>query len=129
LKLNDLRQVNLGAGRPDANMTDAQWQQYFSLMKLMTSQGKTKRMRSEFAKFTVNGHAEDSGYTGDTSYVNYCKFINGVLSTIRGSSTELPQHDYCFFIYHITDLLRFEHDGLRTMWRPEYECFEVWLEK
>lgn len=128
MELNDLRLINLNAGKPDINMTDAVWQQYFSIMKLITKQGKSRRMKRSHVRSSIDKYSDEPVYLGETLYSNYCSFINSVLGTIRGSSNELPQHDYCFFIYQITDLLRFEHDKLKTKWHPEYECFEVWLE-
>lgn len=109
-------------------MTNEQWQQYFYILKQIIPQGKEKRMKSRFFKSTVNGVTENSEYSGETSYVYYCQFINGVLKTIRGSSCEPPQHDYCYFIYQIVDLLKFEHDRLNVVWKPHYDCFEVWLD-
>lgn len=85
-------------------------------------------MRTRFAKSTVNGVAEQSEYSGETSYVYYCQFINNVLHTIRGTPNEPARKDYCYFIYQIADLLRFEHDRLCVAWKPETECFEVWLD-
>lgn len=94
---------------------------------MITVQSTSRRMRCSHAKMVVNGQTDESTYYGETQYSNYCSFINSILRTIRGSGGKPPQHDYCFFIYQITDLLRFEHDRLRTRWIPEYECFEVWL--
>lgn len=127
MELNDLHQISLTAGKPDKNMTDDEWQQYFSAMKLLTTQSKQKYMKSTFPEMIVNGQVEQSTYCGDTEYMYYCEFINSVLSAIRGNSSEPPQHDYCFFIYQIADLLRYEHDRLIVCYKPEYRCFEVWL--
>ena len=127
MNLDDLKYVSSTAKRPPSNMTDEQWQQYFSLLKQMISQGSEKRMKSSFAKSTVNGVAEQSEYSGETSYVHYCQFINSVLRTIRGTPSEPPRHDYCYFIYQIAELLRFEHDRLNVVWKSDYGCFEVWL--
>ena len=128
MNLDDLQYVSSTAKCPPSNMTDKQWQQYFSLLKQMISQGSEKRMKSSFAKSTVNGVAEQSKYSGETSYIYYCQFINSVLHTIRGTSSEPPRHDYCYFIYQIAELLRFEHDRLKVIWKPDYRCFEVWLD-
>lgn len=122
--------MSLTEGKPDADMTNEQWQEYFSIMKQMIHQGKAKRMKTCAAEITVNGYSIDvqSNYCGETSYAHYCQFINGVLRTIRGSSSEPPSHDYCFCIYQIADLLRFEHDKLNAIWRQKDKCFEVWLD-
>lgn len=58
-------------------------------------------------------------FRGNDSYVD---FICGVLETIRTGNV-----DYCFFIYQIEDLLKFEKDQLQSRWLPEEECFMVWL--
>lgn len=129
MKLDDFRHVSLTTGKPDSDMTDAQWQEYFSIMKLMTKQGKEKKMKSSSAKLIVNGYSSECEYRGETSYARYCQFINSMLKTIRGNSSELPAHDYCFYIYQIADLLRFEHDNLKVVWRQNDKCFEVWLDK
>lgn len=129
MKLEELQYVSLTAGRPDCNMTDEKWQQRFAVMRLMTKQTKLKRMSVAKANL-ISGHkdSDEFAYHGETLYSTYCSFINGVLSTIRGNGAESPKHDYCYYIYQITDLLKFEHDRLRTKYLPEYECFEVWLD-
>lgn len=129
MKLDELSCVSLTARQPKSNMTDAEWQEYFSVMKLMVKQGTEKRMKSSSAKLIVNGYSTDCEYHGETCYARYCQFINSVLKTIRGNSSEPPAHDFCFYIYQIADLLRFEHDKLNVIWRPIDKCFEVWLEE
>ena len=52
----------------------------------------------------------------------YATFVSGVLETIRAGGT-----DYCFFIYQIEDLLKFEKERLQTSWLPNDKCFKVWL--
>lgn len=125
MKLEELQYVSLTAGRPDYNMTDEKWQQRFAVMRLMTKQSRLKRMSASKANL-ISGHkdSEEFAYHGETLYSTYCSFINGVLSTIRVNG----RHDYCYYIYQITDLLRFEHDRLRTKYLPESGCFEVWLD-
>lgn len=129
MELNTLRTVSLTKGRPDADMTDGQWQEYFSIMKQMTEQGDEKRMKLSTAGITINEHSVNgqSEYHGETSYVYYCQFINSVLATIRGNASMPPSHDYCFYIYQIADLLHFEHDRLNVVWLERDKCFEVWL--
>lgn len=130
MKLSELKFCSLSAGRPNPNMTDAQWQQYFSVMKLLIKPSKTRKMKCTAANMVINGCNMDGKieYKGDTSYMNYCKYINSVLSTIRGEHSDVPRHDYCYFIYQIADLLKYEHDRLRTKYMSENECFEVWLD-
>lgn len=131
MKPNDLGIVSLTKGKPDADMTNEQWQDYFSIMKQKVKPGKDKWMKSYVARVSVNGYLIDtcSEKYGETLYSRYCQFINSVLHTIRGSKSEPPSHDYCFYIYQIADLLRFEHDCLNVVWRQEDRYFEVWLDK
>lgn len=125
MTLEDLRSVNLNAKRPPADMTDEMWQKYFSAMKLLTTQSQQRKMNTGYYS-TINGHRieSQSTYDGDTQWFRYCQFINSILSAIRHG-----QFDYCFNIYQITELLKYEHDRLRTMWMPDNQCFQVWLEQ
>lgn len=122
LKLEDLKNFK----KLSEDMTDEQWQEYFKLMKLIISQSKQRRMSTRNWQFTVNGYRDDSqfAYHGETQWSRYCQFINSTLQAIR-----FGEYEYCFYIYQIADLLRFEHDRLRTQWLPEHKQFLVWLEK
>lgn len=124
MTLDFLRTVNLNAKCPPAEMTDKMWQEYFTAMRLLTTQSKNRRMSTAHTRTTVNGYDVEyqSTYSGETQWHRYCQFINSILSAIRHG-----QRDYCFNIYQITDLLKFEHDRLRTEWIPKYRCFQVWL--
>lgn len=123
LELKDLERVDLSAGQPPKDMTDEQWQTYFSQMTSMVKPSAEKRMNSS-AKMTVNGRdiGSQSGYSGDTNWYYYCQTINTILAAIRKK-----KHDYCYNIHQITYLLKFEHDRLQTKWLPDSGCFEVWL--
>ena len=123
LELKDLERVDLSAGQPPKDMTDEQWQLYFSRMVPLVKQTTDKKMTSS-SKMTVNGRdiGSQSGYSGDTSWYYYCQTINTILTVIRRK-----QHDYCYNIHQIAYLLKFEHDRLRTKWLPDSGCFEVWL--
>lgn len=129
MELKEMKMVNRAAGMPDPKMTDEKWQQYFLVLKLLVKQEKEKMMRQSNSGFIINGQNMDDKveYKGDTSYSYYCRYINGVLATIRGRNGNAPQVDYCYFIYQISDLLKYEHERLRTRYLPEYQCFEVWL--
>lgn len=127
MKLSNKQSANLKAGKPDSNLTDEQWQLYFAAMKEQTKQSAECCMNTDFVQLTVNGRPLQSSYEGDTAYMYYCEFINSVLDAIRGTGDEVPEHEYCYFIYQIAELLRFEHERLRTRYLPEYRCFEVWL--
>lgn len=124
LKLEDLNTVDLGADCPPPEMTDEQWQDYFGRMKLLVYPTKERSMSYRSNSVTVNGQRLEgqSLYNGETQWYRYCQFINSILSAIRHK-----EHDYCYNIYQITDLLKFEHDRLRTRWLPEDRCIEVWL--
>lgn len=123
LELKDLERVDLSAGQPPKDMTDEQWQSYFSRMIPLVKQATDKKMTSS-AKMTVNGRdiSYHSSYTGETNYYYYQQTINTILSEIRKG-----KHDYCYNIHQISHLLKYEHDRLRTRWIPDFRCFEVWL--
>lgn len=123
MELKDLERVDLSAGQPPKDMTDEQWQKYFSRMVLLVKPSTEKQMNNR-VKMTVNGRdiSYYSSYTGETNYYYYQQTINTILSGIRKR-----KHDYCYNIHQITYLLKFEHDRLRTKWLPDSGCFEVWL--
>lgn len=123
MNLEELRTINPSEKTIPKEMTDNEWQKYFSILKLVIHQSSEKRMKYSYSVL-VNGHYDNSYfiYSGDTQWQTYCKFINSVLVAIRNG-----EPDYCYHIYQISDLLRFEHDRLRAVWLPEYQCFEVSL--
>ena len=110
---------------PNPLMTDKQWQEYFNVMKLSIQQSKDRRMKAPPSPIIVNHYISDSQspYCGETQYTKYRNYINSVLSAIRKGEC-----DYCYFTYQIADLLKYEHDNLKTLWLPEYGCFRVWLD-
>lgn len=123
MKLEDLGTVNLSADQPPAEMTDEQWQKYFEAMKPLVRPAQERTMKCG-KSIIVNRHRleDQSSYSGETQWERYCQFINTVLKAIRHK-----EHDYCYNIYQITDLLKYEHDRLATKWLPEDRCIEVWL--
>lgn len=123
MNLPDLSKVDLNAARPPEGMTDEEWQKYFKTMKMLVQQSSDRRMK-EGKSFTVKGSTlnSQSSYCGETQWQRYCQFINSVLNTIR-----CGELDYCYNIYQITDLLKYEHDRLAAQWQPENKCFQVWL--
>lgn len=125
MKLEELQTISLTAKKPDKDMTDKEWQEYFGIMKTLTHQVKEKRMSCRTSPILINGYSDNQfTYQGDTQWIKYKEFINSILFAIRHGEC-----DYCFYIYHIAELLRYEHDNLRTKWLPDDNCFQVWLNK
>lgn len=50
---------------------------------------------------------------------NYANYINDILDNVRAG-----QSDYCFYVYQVADLLRYEHN-LCVDWSEREECFKV----
>lgn len=124
-ELKEMRIISNTNGRPDSNMTDERWQKEFNVRKLFITPNdkKHKRMGGKFSRESGTWNEEKDGeYLGMTNYQEYCSYINDVLKNIRAG-----QIDYCYFIYHIMDLLKFHYDDLRTKYCDGY--WEVWLEK
>lgn len=65
---------------------------------------------------------ERPGVDKDSEWARYTRYINSVLNSIRNGND-----DYVYHIYQIADLLRFEHDRLRTEYVKEDGYFRVWL--
>lgn len=124
MKSEELETVNLSAARPPAEMTDDQWQEYFQKMKALVRPINERRMNYHNSSLTINGKRlkQQSTYSGETQWYRYCQYINSVLDAIRHN-----EHDYCYNIYQITDLLKYEHDRLSTKWLKDDACIEVWL--
>lgn len=98
--------------------SSSDWLDYFEFMRANAKQTIDKKMHC------YDRNTWFASYDGDTQYKTYCKFINGILSSIRSGGK-----DYCYFIYQIAELLRFEKNGLMAKWLPEDKCFEVWLKR
>ena len=125
MKPEKLQNISLTTKKPDKNMTDEEWQEYFGILKALTHQTKEKKMSGKTTPIIINSYLDNQfTYTGDTQWTKYREFINSILYAIRHG-----EHDYCFYIYHISELLRYEHDNLKTKWLPDDNCFEVWLNK
>lgn len=105
------------------NTTNTEWEQYFKVLRLMINPCSETKMRSRYS-YSINNQYDGLyfQYDGDTQWVQYCRFINSILSTIRRGKC-----DYCYYVYQIADLLRYEHDNLEAVWLPEYQCFKVYL--
>lgn len=124
-ELKEMRLISNTDGRPLPSMTDEKWQMEFHVRKLLTEPyGRSiKKLGRRFSMESGKWNGETMGrYCGRTNWQEYCAYINDVLRNIRAGQT-----DYCYYIYHITDLLKFHHDDLRTRYCGGY--WEVWLEK
>lgn len=100
--------VNMNTGKPPKEYSDKQWQNDFERIKQNTSQSLSNYMPVEL--------------DDDSEQNTYNEFINDVLNNIRAGAT-----DYCFYIYQIAELLRYEHNRLKTKYDKGNECFLVWL--
>lgn len=125
--MNNIRELNnistLKKIQP-SNMTDKDWQKHFNELRNEIKPSSERRMKTSHS-ISVNNRKDNTyfSYHGDTEWQYYCKFINSVLGVIRSG-----QCDYCYHIYQIADLLKFEHDRLKAVWLPEHQCFKVSLE-
>ena len=125
-ELQEIEPILAGNGRPKYTLTDEKWQKEFEVRKgLVKPAKKSKKIDNRFSKEGSHWNEETQGtYHGATNWQEYASYINDVLKTIRHG-----EHDYCYFHYQIMDLLQFHHDDLRTKYRPDDECWEVWIEK
>lgn len=104
---------------PPIDYTDDQWQSDFIDLKSKIKQGSLKLMPT-VREVSQTVYQE---YHGKTQYQRYCDFINSVLKNIRDGHI-----DYCFYIYQISELLKYEHDNLKVVWLEAERCFRVFLE-
>lgn len=126
-ELKEMRLVSNTNGRPSSTLTDEKWQKEFNVRKLFVKpvSKNIKRFGQEnsFSEEIGYWNEETMGtYHGATNWQEYCSFINDVLSNIRAG-----QVDYIYFLYQITDLLKFHYNDLRTKYCDGY--WEVWLDK
>ena len=98
-------------------MTDEEWQNIFQSLRSSTLPSPDSRMMKP------TGSIGYSAYKGQTSYQQYCSWINDVLLVLRSGGT-----DYCYYYYQLADLLRFEKYRLRSSYQPEEQFWIVWLE-
>lgn len=122
-KLKDLRVISNTKGRPLETLTDEKWQEEFLIRKQYVTPCKiSKKIDGTFKKESGLWNEETQGtYYGQTNYQTYCAFINDVLRVI-----EAGEHDYCYYIYQIMDLLKFHYDDLKTIYRDGF--WEVYLD-
>ena len=126
-ELKEMKLVSNTNGRPSSTLTDEKWQKEFNIRKLFVKpvNKSVKRFgqKNSFSEETGYWNEETMGtYHGATNWQEYCAYINDVLRNIRAG-----QVDYLYYIYQITDLLKFHYDDLRTKYCDGY--WEVWLDK
>lgn len=102
--------------RPSPTMTDEEWQKIFQNLKDETPESQHRLIARRDAR-SERGCNEEQ-------LERYCAYINDILGAIRRGQT-----DFCYYIYQIADLLRFERNRLRTEYLPDEQCFKVWLDK
>lgn len=103
--------------KPPENYTDEQWQSDFQKLRNEIRPSALREMPT--VPETIK---EGQVYHGKTEYQCYCDFINDILLNIRDGNT-----DYCFYIYQIADLLKYEHDRLQATWSETDQCFRLTL--
>lgn len=110
--------INYAKNLP-TNYTNYQWQQDFQELK-----NEIKPSGFKYMSVGVTTTLPYQKYQGKTQYQCYCDFINGILKSIRAG-----KKDYCFYVYHVKDLLQYEHDRLSVVWLNNEQCFQVSLKK
>lgn len=111
--------VNEKTGRPPKGYTNSQWQQDLIRIRKVVQPSPSNKM-----KIIPEPRNFQGTYHGKTQYQCYCGFINDILSDIRkGKSC------YCYYIYQVAELLKYEYDGLQAAWLEEERCFKLSLNK
>lgn len=124
-ELKSLRLISNTNGRPTESMTDEKWQQEFEIRKLLARKHdpSVKTLKGLYSRKNSTWNEETQGtYHGETSWQQYCSFINDVLKNIKQG-----HFDYLYFIYQIDELLKFDFGNreLKTRYCDGY--WEVWL--
>ena len=107
----------------EININD--WQMYFDKLRDKIKPSNSKYMPAVRLPL-VNGCRSNDYFThyDGTQWVYYRNFINSILRSIRHGKC-----DYCYHVFQVADLLKYEHDNLKVEWIPKYECFKVSLKK
>lgn len=103
-----LKQLNVN---DESDLTPSKWNKFFIQLKNLIGSSQSKVMEHQT---TI--------YGGDYDPESYSHYINRILFAIRRGVV-----DYCFRIYQVIDLMRYEHDRLQVQWNMSAQCFEVWL--
>ena len=102
--------------RPPNEYTNQEWQSDFEILKQTVTPAPENRMT------VVPDTSSYGSYHGKTQYQNYCSFINNILKNIRRGEI-----DYCYYIYQIADLLKYEKERLEVQWLQLERCFRISL--
>ena len=111
--------INERTKKPPKDYSDSQWQQDFLRIREIIRPSSLNKMN-----VVAEPHNFARTYHGKTQYQYYCDFINNILSNLRRGKV-----DYCFYVYQISELLKYEHDTLQTEWLPSDGCFKLSLYK
>lgn len=114
-----MEKISAKTGIPPKGYTDVQWQKDFIKIRETIQPSSLNRMRVVYEPTNFKGT-----YHGKTQNQYYCETINDILSNIRKGES-----DYCFYIYQIAELLRYEHDRLKAVWKEEERCFKLSINK
>ena len=101
--------------KPPKDYTSRQWRSDFEEIKSKVIPTQERFMR------VIRDSPSYGSYHGKTQYQQYCSFINNILKSIRRGEI-----DYCFYIYQIQDLLKFE-ERLKVEWLQSECCFRLSL--
>lgn len=102
--------------RPPKEYTNKEWLSDFENLKRTVIPAQEDRMRE------IPDTSSYGSYYGKTQYQNYCSFINNILRNIRRGEV-----DYCYYIYQIADLLKYEKERLEVQWLQFERCFRISL--
>lgn len=109
--------VNKATSKPPTDYSDSQWQQDFIRIKKTIKPSDQNKM-----KVIPDTKSSSGVYYGKTQYQYYCDFINDILFNIRHGKC-----DYCFYIYQIAELLKYEYYRLQAVWLSNERCFKISL--
>lgn len=99
---------------PLKNMTDEHWQKIFAELKRSVPYSGRRTMPS-----TIGRPRSKTLCVTDNIMDRYSVFINEALKAVRNSEV-----DYCYYIYQVIDLLRYEPE-LLSEYLPEHGCIKV----
>lgn len=105
---------DLGSQFPFEDMTDEDWQIEFAELKRTVPYSGRSTMPS-----TMGKPRSRQLCVTDNIIDRYSVFINEALKAVRSA-----QVDFCYHVYQVVDLLRYEPD-LLSEYLPEYGCIKV----